>query len=176
MTIFLWLFQLALVVVMLPLAPVLVLLSLPFVHRDATNILPPWLQWINTWDDCGENQGMYEPKVKSVYDRFGWWAKTWYWLGIRNQAYGLFHALAPVIRFYDGAVWDRHGVLTTVTQDGRIYWQVEFSGDWSATKRYLFRLGWKLFSIERFFTGDKTGNPDYDRPTFCLTIYPYRSK
>lgn len=81
-------------------APIPVLLALPFARRDPANIFPGWLQWLNTPDDPGSEQGMYEPAVAAVYARFGWRVKTWYWLGIRNQMNGLFAALAAK---YDGA-------------------------------------------------------------------------
>jgi hypothetical protein len=91
-------------------APMLMLLALPFARRTGETVLPGWLAWLNTPDDPGPMQGMYESQVKlvekdaediaaivdkvtSIQKRFGWYVKTWYWLGIRNQCYGLFAAL-----------------------------------------------------------------------------------
>jgi hypothetical protein len=77
----------------LPTAPIAMLLALPFARRTGDSVLPGWLAWLNTPDDPGPMQGMYEPQVAAVRERFGWLVKTWYWLGIRNQCYGLFAAL-----------------------------------------------------------------------------------
>lgn len=90
-------------------APIPLLLALPFARRQTSPILPRWLAWLNTPDDPGPSQGMYEPQVLAVYNRFGWYVKTWYWLGWRNQLYGLFASLSAK---YDGApvrVSDRLG-------------------------------------------------------------------
>src|ERR1700752_1135985 len=87
------------------LAPVLVLLALPFAKQDKTNIFPSWLQWLNTPDDPGCQQGLYEQQVIAVYDWGGFYWKTLYWLGWRNQMYGLFASLCAK---YDGSpisVW-----------------------------------------------------------------------
>jgi hypothetical protein len=150
---------------MLPLCPILVFLALPFARRDTPDIFPAWLQWLNTWDDFGPSQGMYEQAVADVYAKYGWHVKTWYWLGIRNQCYSLFWSLAPQIQFYSGAVWDRVGNKITVSNAGRTYWQYDIP-----VGSKVIRIGWKLFAIERFFTGDKSGNPYLDRPTFLLQL------
>ena len=84
----------------LPSAPVMMLMALPFVRNDPANVLPPVLQFLNTTDDPGANQGMYEPQVKWWNDHWGWLLKTWYWLGVRNQCYGLFAYLCTK---YDGS-------------------------------------------------------------------------
>lgn len=76
------------------------LFALPFVRRSGANVLPSWLQWLNTPDDPGPDQGMYEAQVAAVYARFGWVVKTWYWLGLRNQLNGLFAILSGK---YDGS-------------------------------------------------------------------------
>jgi hypothetical protein len=96
-----WLALFALNLVVLVVAPIAVALLLPFAYSgDRFNILRPWALWLNTPDDPGSDQGMYEPAVAQVAARFGWWAKTWYWLGWRNQCYGLFAALCAC---YDGS-------------------------------------------------------------------------
>lgn len=82
-------------------APVLVTLALPFARpSDHANCLPTWLAWLNTPDDPGRDQGMYEPQVAWVYVWGSWYLKTLYWLGIRNQCYGLFASLCAR---YDGS-------------------------------------------------------------------------
>lgn len=82
-------------------APLLVLLALPFAKwdtepspaRDGTrNIirgdLPDWLSWLSTPDERLPG-GMYEPVVEKMYDRYGKWVTSLYWLGIRNAMFGL---------------------------------------------------------------------------------------
>jgi hypothetical protein len=94
-----WLALFLLNILVLVLAPVMVICALPFAYREPKNIFPYWLQWLNTPDDPGCNQGVYEPQVVASL-RFGWYFKTWYWLGIRNQCCGLFASLCGK---YDGS-------------------------------------------------------------------------
>lgn len=83
------------------LCPFLVLLALPFAKWDAEfseardgtrNIirgdLPKWLSWFSTPDERLPG-GMYEPAVSKMYDRWGKWVTSWYWLGIRNALFGM---------------------------------------------------------------------------------------
>lgn len=83
------------------LCPFLVALALPFAKWDAEsseardgtrNIirgdLPGWLSWLSTPDERLPG-GMYEPAVEKIYDRWGKWVTSWYWLGIRNCLFGL---------------------------------------------------------------------------------------
>ena len=82
-------------------APILVLLALPFAKwdkepsaaRDGTRSivrgdLPGWLSWLSTPDERLPG-GLYEPAVEKMYDRYGKWITSWYWLGIRNALFGL---------------------------------------------------------------------------------------
>lgn len=81
--------------------PILVLFALPFTKwnsepswgRDHTiNIvrgnLPNWLSWFSTPDEELPG-GMYEESVKKFYLRWGKWATSWYWLGVRNCLFGM---------------------------------------------------------------------------------------
>jgi hypothetical protein len=90
-----WFFLLILVGITFVLTPIIMFLALPFLRQSVDNVLPKSLQFLNTYDDLGMNQGMYEPQVKWMYNHFGWYVKTYYWLGIRNQCYTLFNWLAP---------------------------------------------------------------------------------
>ncbi len=162
-----WLGQFLLMLVALVLVPLVMLLALPFTSDTENEVLPSWLSWLNTYDDPGYKQGMYEKQVKWWYDTFGWRAKTWYWLGWRNQCYTLFWMLAPKVNFYGGAKLITTGPHYKLVQDGKTYFDYEW--------KYL-GVGWKLFAIERFLAGDKTGNPDYDRPTFLLRVIRQRKK
>lgn len=82
------------------LAPVLVLFALPFVRWDLTETsdeagdvairgdLPRWLAWLGTPDERPPG-GLYESTVKKIYQKYGKYVTTWYWLGIRNRMHGL---------------------------------------------------------------------------------------
>ena len=52
--------------------------------------------WL-TPDDPVSPHGQYEPKVRAIYDRYGKFIGDWYWLGIRNTAYGLAYKWKPKI-------------------------------------------------------------------------------
>ena len=51
--------------------------------------------WFNTPDDPLSPHGQYEQKMRRIYDRFGERVNDWWWLGVRNRAYGLRYALKP---------------------------------------------------------------------------------
>ena len=158
--------QLMLVIACLFVVPVLVLACFPFMRQyDKANVLPGWLQWLNTWDDPGCDQGEYEPQVVWVHVHFGWWVKTWYWLGVRNQAYGLFHALAPVLKFYSPELRVRTGPRwIVVEQDGKLWWN--YLRGWRVgSKSVTLTLGWKLRTITQYLDGsDRGGHGNWDRP------------
>jgi hypothetical protein len=72
------------------LCPFLVILTLPFIKWDKQPTdgvirgdLPKWLSWFSTPDERLPG-GMYEPTVKKIYDKYGKWFTSWYWLGVRN--------------------------------------------------------------------------------------------
>ena len=171
-----WLGSLAVVVFITVAAPLLVLLALPLMKKDKANIFPAWLQWLNTYDDLGCDQGMYEPHVKWVNDHLGWYVKTWYWLGLRNSGYGLMWLLAPTFDISNAALKREgvHGVgswRSTLVLPSGTYFERGWSGNWSATKKWTFGFGWKLFSIEHFFAGAVPG--PLDRPLFYLQLKPF---
>jgi hypothetical protein len=160
LTTLLWVALLVLTVVVVLGSAFLVLLILPFIREDMNNVLPPWLQWFNTPDDRGWNQGMYEPQVAAVYHRFGWWAKTWYWLGVRNQMYGLFTEIAtrtpsswtvhirstiptyPRNNPYTPGAWLGWTTIGLIT-----YFELTAVWPWTTTKFGMFRMGWKIQTV-----------------------------
>jgi hypothetical protein len=84
-------------------APIWVLLALPFIKWDKTQStlygiptfrgdLPNWLYWLSTPDERLPG-GLYEPAHKEVFDKWGKWVASWYWLGVRNRMMGLGHSL-----------------------------------------------------------------------------------
>lgn len=50
--------------------------------------LPKLFTWLETPDEDLAG-GLYEPTVKKIYNKFGWYICSWYWIGIRNQCQGL---------------------------------------------------------------------------------------
>jgi hypothetical protein len=53
--------------------------------------LPKAFKWLLTPDEDLAG-GMYEPTVKKIYDKYGWWICSVYWIGLRNQVQGLLWA------------------------------------------------------------------------------------
>ena len=50
--------------------------------------------WL-TPDDPVSPFGMYEPRMRSLYAHLPAWVVDWYWLGIRNSAFGLAYKWKP---------------------------------------------------------------------------------
>lgn len=82
-------------------APVLMLLSLPFIKWDKTEStgsygrdsvmrgdLPDWLGWLRTPDERLPG-GLYETAHADLYAKHGKWVASWYWLGVRNRLIGM---------------------------------------------------------------------------------------
>ena len=167
------LFLLAMVVAVT--TPFTMLFVLAFARANRNPILPAWLAWFNTPDDPGCDQGLYEPQVLAVYKAWGWAAKTWYWLGVRNQMNGLFAAIATQAprsqTFWSSSPhypqtkgpflagkW-----LGTALIDDRWYFEFAAVWAWSATKCGQFRIGWKLEPLM-----GQAGPV-----MFCLELRPY---
>lgn len=51
--------------------------------------------WFNTPDNPDSPHGLYESKMVRIYQRYGAFVSDWWWLGVRNRAYGLRYALKP---------------------------------------------------------------------------------
>jgi hypothetical protein len=51
-------------------------------------LLPKFLQWAETPDEHLPG-GLYEPTVLKIYQRFGWFVCSWYWLALRNVGSGI---------------------------------------------------------------------------------------
>lgn len=115
------------------LAPLLVLLALPFAQWDAKpsfdsngqgmtirGDLPCWAAWLATPDERLPG-GTYEATVDRVLKRWGRHVCAWYWLGIRNTLHGLAftfsrpltHPWSPEPGYYqaDGLWWLRKPLM-----------------------------------------------------------------
>ena len=144
-----WLAQLVLTVVMLFVTPVL-MIPCALLQR-----VPAWL---NTPDDPQlANQGLYEPQVLWIKEHLGQRFKTWYWLGIRNQANGLFASLAPSL--VAGDLFEQAGPCPRTKQPfvagsarcrvaAKGLWEWRAVGAWSATKCWSVGFGYKLWEAQ----------------------------
>jgi len=177
-----WLAQLLIMLAALPTVPFIMLVAVWFQDRT-TGRMPVGLRWLETYDDLGPQQGMYEPAVVWWFNHFGWRAKQWYWLGWRNQVYTLFWRMAPAIGGQNCTMYrlGNHGVGT---------WSYKLSPDFANNplvyfeKGHTFRAfwkswtigwGWKLFSVERFLDPSQPTKPGpLDRPLFYLQVRPVK--
>jgi hypothetical protein len=106
----------------------------------------PW--WMNTPDDSDiTTQGLYEPQVKAVLDKYGQKVKTWYWLGIRNQMYGLFWKLSESggpsdFRLHGTYPSPQSPGVAAIT--GKGYLELAAAWNYGSAKYGKFRIGWKL--------------------------------
>lgn len=83
-------------------APILVIIPILFMkevqeplsgkHYNQPNIkrykLPKYFSWMETPDEllpCG----MYEPTCEKIYNKFGKYVASWYWIGLRNVGHGI---------------------------------------------------------------------------------------
>ena len=78
----------------LPLAVQLVLLELARLAAPLVTLVYRG-GWFNTPDDPASPHGQYEPKMRGIYARWGARVNDWWWLGVRNRAYGLAYAMKP---------------------------------------------------------------------------------
>ena len=101
--------------------------------------LPPWLAWAESPDEHLPG-GLYEPTVRRIYERFGWFVSSWYWLGLRNVGNGIVWALGhevplplkhmtPIEQAWYG-VWRKQRVILGI----RFMWGWETVRDWHNTK------------------------------------------
>jgi len=122
--------------------------------------MPSWLAWFDTPDDPTGDQGDYEPQVMSIWKALGWRFKTWYWLGVRNQMYGLTYAISAQApagmkpRLSTAAYPKTKNVYTPGVCVARLdlrgvsYFEINAVWPYSATKCGQFRAGWMLAEMD----------------------------
>jgi hypothetical protein len=102
--------------------------------------------WYNTPDDPVSPHGMYEQTMKKMHAHFGTWFADWWWLGIRNTAYGLAYALKPdhfkrkTSYFACEIGRTKSGRITTTVVDGYSEYVISF-------KRLHIIVGYRLTPI-----------------------------
>lgn len=65
--------------------------------------------WFNTPDDPSSPHGLYETKMRRILAKYGRYWSDWWWLGVRNRAYGLRYALKP--NEFKGLWYEGLGIL-----------------------------------------------------------------
>jgi hypothetical protein len=87
--------------------------------------------WFNTPDDPVSPRGVGEPFMRKLHAKVGPWLADWWWLGIRNRAYGLKYALKPAlfrsVGSYEQLPTQRHtrGRVRTTTVAGFPEWAID---------------------------------------------------
>jgi hypothetical protein len=119
----------------------LVIFTLPFIkwdkypsldrhNRDETirGDLPNCISWFSTPDERLPG-GLYEPTVRIIFDKYGKWFTSWYWLGIRNQAMTLAIKLGkPTTDYIPETLgyWERDDIWRYAAQFGSIKFVVGY--------------------------------------------------
>lgn len=130
-------------------APLLVLLALPFIHWDhipsvdgqgrypaVRGDFPRWLAWLGTPDERLPG-GLYEPAVFSIYQRFGRFFCAWYWAGVRNRM----HGLAAMFGRRTLAGWEVDGYGYQERED---LWFLRYP---LLGQRFAFKAGYRIYQL-----------------------------
>ena len=80
--------------------------------------LPKCFAWFDTPDQTLPG-GLYEHTVKDVYDKWGWFICSWYWLAIRNVMFGFAWQFGKIAGNYYAVMTEREREFWGVSQ--RIY-------------------------------------------------------
>lgn len=97
--------------------------AVPIEHTYIRGNLPKFLSWLETPDERLPG-GLYEETVKKVYDKYGKYVCSWYWLGLRNQLMGFAAALGQKTTDYIPeeplGYWERDGIWRYSIAFGKI--------------------------------------------------------
>jgi hypothetical protein len=126
-------------------APLLVLLALPFARWDAKPTegyirgdLPSWAYWISTPDErLPGDLGISEHR--SLFEKYGMWFASWYWLGIRNPLFGLSFIFGKIAVDYMPEMVSMTGL-----------WERAEDGIWQYGARigsFKFACGYKVYKL-----------------------------
>jgi hypothetical protein len=146
----------------------------PIVVRYAdkyTGRLPRAFWWMETPDNLLPGD-LKEPKVKRIYDRFGWYWTAVYWLGWRNKAYGLSMALAFRPNKSMRMSWrGQRDVSDDNDKRGWAWFRLgpawEFYAVYGRRFGVRFRIGYKL---QPFFQSPDWSNPLWGMPVLHLSL------
>jgi hypothetical protein len=99
---------------------------------------------------------MYEKTMQKMHSRFGTWFADWWWLGVRNTAYGLAYRLKPEhfksLTSYENCKVDRwfNGRICVTDVDGYKEYVISF-------KRFHIITGYRLTPIYDEVRNNKYG-------------------
>jgi len=115
--------------------------------------LPGWLDWLSTPDERLPG-GMYEPQVRAVYERFGRYVCSWYWLGIRNR-------ILTLSTWVGKRVTDKHVVGLGFWEGDGIWWYAKQLGP------FKFVTGYQTYKV--------LDGTFWAAPTFTLKYRPVKA-
>ena len=120
--------------------------------------LPKWLFWMETPDENLPG-GLYEPTHKKIYDRFGWYIASMYWVLIRNVGGG--------ITWSEGILLGRIFPAGELTEaDVHKYQQL------ARTEHELLNNWFYHWELTKDFYGTKSGRADPDWRTCDYVAKP----
>jgi hypothetical protein len=121
------------------------LYAVKFTDVKYTGRLPRGFQWMETPDDPLPG-GTYEPTVARIYDRFGFYWGSVYWL-MRNRAYRLSRKWA----YWPSAlVWPNGSVHPNGYYEGNLR-TGDDEGDQEGTVRFFAGDCWEFYKVKRLF-------------------------
>jgi hypothetical protein len=103
--------------------------------------LPDCLSLVETPDEYLPG-GTYEPTVKSIYDTWGWFVCSWYWLAWRNVGHGMIWSLGHAVDGKSPAYQDKikfYGPIAVLTG-----WKI--MRDWHG----IYTDKWGFWAVPRF--------------------------
>ena len=144
-------------------------LSLPFATWDKTPTgdqwgvgsiirgdLPKWATFLSTPDERLPG-GLYESTVASVYDKYGKWITSLYWLGVRNCLMGLAVAWGQRTSDYipeePFGYWSRTDSMGTIWRYSKHLFTAKLG---NKTTRIVFVCGYQVY---RTLKGDFQAAP-----------------
>jgi hypothetical protein len=126
-----------LLIILSIIAPILVIFTIPFIKWDKEistqpqRTLPPpkWLSWFQTPDNRLPGD-LAIPEVMSVFQKYGKWVTSWYWMGLRNQVMGLAVWMGEQTSDYAPenveGLWERTDIYGTVWKYTKTIGKIKF--------------------------------------------------
>lgn len=117
--------------------------------------LPSWARWFETPDDITLPGGLYEPTVYKIYQKYGWFISSWYWISLRNVAHGVMwnqgHEIDMHINAMSSIDMQRNKVFNEVKKIGpfKLIYGYKSVNDWYELKTN-YKNGWVgLWAVPR---------------------------
>ena len=126
--------------------------------------LPKCMSWMETPDEHLPG-GMYEPTVKWVYDRLGWFICSMYWILIRNVGGSILWGKAVFV----GPIYPKHIDFNNSDTLKAVREQTLIDMGLTPEKVGIFTVRWEL---TKDFYGTKSGRVDSDWRTCDYVAKP----